>query len=203
MSSKTQPAEPKPLWMITEDYLEAQQGVRQRRADVTEADFLDILKSQLLLHDSCLALKQELQAPKIDHKRVHDLLDDVSRGEEQVHDFMNWALYGDPVKTAPTQSSSEKVLESSAIPELAEMVFILLGPKDILAAAQVNKLFEGIICASTRVQTLLHFRPNVDSFYASMFDFRQGPFGSSSMYCCAQIPRDYQILLNEDVTIIF
>ena len=176
MSAEAGPPQPKQLWMIIESYLEAAKGTRHGFADVTEAELLEMLKIQLLSHDSHYALVSELQKDSFNKERVNNLLHDAGRAESELHNFINCALCGDPLLTAPTKHSDQKVHEVFSIPELAEMILSMLHPEDLMSAAQVNKAFVSSIYSSSKIQTILHLRPNVDSFWNSLFDQEDNRF---------------------------
>ncbi|KAK3619526.1 hypothetical protein LTR56_023961 [Elasticomyces elasticus] len=133
------------------------------RLQVQRDDVLDILKhQQQVIH----TLKSAEVACHGD--QTQSVLAEAFSSMGQIQAFLCQALKFDPLKTQPSDRSRVVAEKVFAIPELAEMIILEVGPYGILQAMQTCKALSYTI-TSPKLQIKLSLREQCDGYWYSPF----------------------------------
>ncbi|KAK5677377.1 hypothetical protein LTS10_009947 [Elasticomyces elasticus] len=138
------------------------------RLHVQRDDVLDILKHQQQVMHTLELTEMACHGDQPKEPRAMAVLAEALSSMGQIQAFLCQALEFDPLKTQPSDRSRVVAEKVFAIPELAEMILLEVGPYGILQAMQTCKALSYTI-TSPKLQIKLNVREQSAGYWYSPF----------------------------------
>ncbi|KAK5702277.1 hypothetical protein LTR17_022458 [Elasticomyces elasticus] len=138
------------------------------RLQVQRDDVLDILKHQQQVIHTLKSAEMACHGDQTKESRAMAVLAEAFSSMGQIQAFLCQALEFDPLKTQPSDRSRVVAEKVFAIPELAEMILLEVGPYGILQAMQTCKALSHTI-TSPKLQIKLSLREQCAGYWYSPF----------------------------------